>query len=149
VGGERWREAETLSVREGEAETIGLSRERERDTVEREYGGRRSWSVRELGQRRVGRRETRSIWATSEIWCRSVRELGVDLGADRWAGLLGSTARATSASDLGGRSVLGPTERELGVGSTGFERLRGRASGVGVGKGVEYGFSARGPVYWF
>jgi hypothetical protein len=73
--------------------------------------------------RRVGRRETRSIWATSEIRCRSVRELGVDLGADQWAGLLGSTARATSASDLGSQSVLGPTERELGVGSTGFERL--------------------------
>jgi hypothetical protein len=49
VGGERWREAETLSVREGEAETIGLSRERKRDTVEREYGGHRSWSA--MGRR--------------------------------------------------------------------------------------------------
>lgn len=107
--------------------------ERERDTVEREYGGRRSWSVRELGPRRVGRRETRSIWATSEIR----------------AGLLGSTARAASASDLGGRSVLGPTERKLGVGSTSFERLRGRVSGVGVGKGVGFGFPADGPVCWF
>jgi hypothetical protein len=97
VGGKRWREAKTLLVREGEAKTIGLSRERERDTLEREYGGRRSWSVKELGPRWVGRRETRPIWAMSEIRCRSVRELGVDLGADRWAGLLGSTARATSA----------------------------------------------------
>jgi hypothetical protein len=81
VGGEWWREAKTLSVREGEVETIGLSRDR--DTVEREYGGRRSWSV---------------------------RELGVDLGADRWAGLLGSTESVMSASNLGGWSVLGPTE---------------------------------------
>lgn len=71
-----------------------------------------------------------------------MREFGVDLGADRWAGLLGSTARATSASDLGGRSVLGPTERELGVRSTGFERLQGRASSVGVSKGVGFGFPA-------
>jgi hypothetical protein len=39
-----------------------------------------------------------------------VRELGVDLGADRWAGLQGSIESAMSASNLGGRSVLGPTE---------------------------------------
>jgi hypothetical protein len=55
---------------------------------------------------RVGRRETQSIWATSEIRCRSVRELGENW----WASLLGSTESATSASDLSGRSVLGPTE---------------------------------------
>jgi hypothetical protein len=109
VGGERWREAETLSVREGEAETIGLSRERERYRRER---------IRWLPllvceragfdrARRVGCRETRSIWATSEIRCRSMRELGVDLGADRWAGLL----------------VSRDSERERGV---------------GVGKGVGF-----------
>jgi hypothetical protein len=42
----------------------------------------------------VGRRETRSIWAASEIRCPYVRELGVG----QWAGLLGSTEIAMSAS---------------------------------------------------
>ncbi len=35
VGGKRWREAKTLLVREGEAKTIGLSREKERYRRER------------------------------------------------------------------------------------------------------------------
>jgi len=93
------------------------------------------------------------------VRCRSVRELGEKW----WAGLLGST----SASDLGGRSVLGPTERELGVGweserrrrslarasdsdfwpvgrSAGFEGLRERASGVGVGVGFSVGGEGHG-----
>jgi hypothetical protein len=173
--------------------------ERERDTVEREYGGRWLLVCERDGSAGVGRRETRSIWATSEIQYRSVRELGQkwwagllgstelggwvvsgpvlwvrekdlgrpiggssrnlvcfrcrsvrELGEKWWAGLLGST----SASDLGGRSVLGPTKRELAVGweselcrrslamasdlrpvgrSAGFEGLRERASGIGVG----------------
>jgi hypothetical protein len=87
------------------------------------------------------------------VWCRSVRELGEKW----WAGLLGSTL----ASDLGSRSVLGPTERELGVGweserrrrslarasdsdfwlvgrSAGFEGLRERASDIGIGVGVGF-----------
>jgi hypothetical protein len=71
-----------------------------------------------------------------------VRELGVDLGADRWAGLLGSTESATSASDLGGRSVLGLTELGGWVVGGPVCWVRERELGRPIGG------SSRNPVCW-
>jgi hypothetical protein len=112
--------------------------ERERDTVEREYGGRQLLVCERAGSARVGRRETRSIWATPEIRCRSVRELGENW----WAGLLGSTESATSTSDLGGRSVLRPTELGGWVVSGPVLWVRERDLGRPIGG------SSRNPVCW-